>query len=49
MQVNALKNAKPVTGRIFTREEQGQNHCQVGNIGLALNIMSGWIKENEWV
>ena len=47
MQVNALKNARSVTGRIFTREEQGQNHCQVGNIGLALNVMSDWIKEKE--
>lgn len=49
MQVNALKNARSVTGRIFTREEQGQNHCQVGNIGLALNVMSVWIKEKEYV
>jgi len=47
MQLKALTNAKSVTGRIFTREEQGQNHCQVGNIGLALNVMSGWIKEKE--
>ena len=47
MQVNALKNAKSVTGRIFTREEHAQNHCQVGNIGLALNVMSEWIKEKE--
>jgi len=47
MQVNALKNAKSVTGRIFIQEEQGQNHCQVGNIGLALKAMSGWIKEKE--
>lgn len=47
MQVNALKNARSVTSRIFTREEQGQNHCQIGNIGLALNVMSEWIKEKE--
>ena len=47
MQVNALKNAKSITERIFNREEQGQNHCQVGNIGLALKVMSDWIKEKE--
>ena len=47
MQVKALKNARSVTDYIFTREEQGQNHCQVGNIGLALKVMSGWIKEKE--
>jgi hypothetical protein len=47
MQVKALKNASSITERIFTREEQGQNHCQVGNIGLALKVMSEWIKEKE--
>lgn len=35
-QVNALKNARSVTARIFTREEHSENHCQVGNTGLAL-------------
>ncbi|MBE9505756.1 MAG: alpha/beta fold hydrolase, partial [Chloroflexi bacterium] len=40
MQVNALVNAKSVTGRVFTREEQAQNHCQIGNIGLALDFMA---------
>jgi pimeloyl-ACP methyl ester carboxylesterase len=47
MQVKALKNARSVTGRIFTKEEQGHNHCQIGNIGLALKAMSEWIKEKE--
>jgi len=47
MQVDALINAKSVTGRIFTREEQGQNHCQVGNIGLTLKVISDWMKEKE--
>ena len=42
-QVNVLKNARSVTARIFTREEQGQNHCQVGNMGLALDVMLKWI------
>lgn len=44
-QVNALRNARSVTGRIFTKEEQAQNHCQVGNIGLALGVMVKWIEE----
>lgn len=44
-QVNALKNARSLTARIFTRKEQGQNHCQVGNIGLALTVMLKWIEE----
>ncbi len=44
-QVNALMNARSLTARIFTRKEQGQNHCQVGNIGLALDVMLKWIEE----
>ncbi|MFZ5643702.1 MAG: alpha/beta hydrolase [Bacillota bacterium] len=46
-QVAALKNARSITERIFTRAEHGQNHCQVGNIGLALEVMSGWIEDNS--
>jgi pimeloyl-ACP methyl ester carboxylesterase len=46
-QVNALRNARSVTGRIFTKEEQAQNHCQVGNIGLALGVMVKWIEEKS--
>jgi pimeloyl-ACP methyl ester carboxylesterase len=42
-QVNALKNARSVTARIFTREDQAQNHCHVGNMGLSLNVMLDWI------
>jgi pimeloyl-ACP methyl ester carboxylesterase len=42
-QVRALGNARSVTARIFTREEQAQNHCQIGNLGLALNVMLDWI------
>lgn len=44
-QVDALKNAKSITGRIFTKEDQGHNHCQVGNFGLALDVMVKWIAE----
>ena len=45
MQVKALVNAKSVTGRVFTREEQAQNHCQIGNIGLALDFMAEWLEK----
>lgn len=43
LQIAALKNAHSVTGRIFTRAEQGQNHCQVGNFALALKTMVDWL------
>ncbi len=47
MQVKALTNAKSVTGRVFTKEENAQNHCQIGNIGLALDVMLKWIIEKS--
>ncbi len=43
LQVAALKNARSVTACIFTRAEGGQNHCQVGNLGLALDTMFDWL------
>jgi len=47
MQVKALTNARSVTGKIFTREEQAQNHCQIGNVGFALDVMAKWIEEKS--
>ena len=47
LQVNALIQAQSVTARIFTVEDHAQNHCQVGNFGLALNVMAKWIAEKE--
>lgn len=45
--MNGLPNASSVTGRIFTAEEQAQNHCQVGNIKLALDVILQWIRERS--
>ncbi len=45
LQIEALTNAQSVTGRVFTRAEQAQNHCQVGNIGLAVDTMLTWLAE----
>jgi hypothetical protein len=28
---------------LFTRAEQAHNHCQIGNLGLAINYISDWI------
>ncbi len=47
IQVNALVNAKSVTPLVFTEEVQGQNHCQVGNFGLALDTILDWLSETE--
>jgi pimeloyl-ACP methyl ester carboxylesterase len=47
MQVRALTNAKSVTARVFTTGEHAQNHCQIGNVGLALDVMVKWIDEKS--
>ncbi|MBZ0302782.1 MAG: alpha/beta hydrolase [Anaerolineae bacterium] len=49
LQVAALTHTRSLTERIFTRDEQGQNHCQIGNMGLALDTMAKWIAEKESV
>jgi esterase/lipase len=42
MQLKALVNAKSVTGRIFTKEEHAENHCQTGNLLLLLEVIINW-------
>ncbi len=45
LQMAALSNARSLTGRVFTPADQAQNHCQVGNIGLAVSEMIEWLGE----
>jgi len=40
-----LMAARSVTGRVFTVKEQAQNHCQIGNVKLALDVILGWIRD----
>ena len=47
MQMKALTNAASVTGRVFTREEHAHNHCQIGNVGLALKEMAEWLERTS--
>ena len=47
MQIKALANAKSITAKVFRKETQAHNHCQIGNIGLALGIMEKWIKDKS--
>jgi pimeloyl-ACP methyl ester carboxylesterase len=42
-QLGALTSARSVTGRLFSRAEHAHQHCQVGNLGLALDYMLDWI------
>ncbi len=46
-QEAALVNARSVTTRIFTKGEHADQHCQMGNLGLVLDVMSQWVAEKE--
>jgi pimeloyl-ACP methyl ester carboxylesterase len=46
-QVDLLTNACSVTARLFTRHEQAQNHAQVGNLRLSLEVMVSWLEGLE--
>jgi len=47
-QFKALVNTRSIEGRVFTKEEHASNHCQVGNIGLALNFIIHWINTKSY-
>ena len=42
-QIAALTNTRSLTARLFTRAESAQNHCQAGNFGLALQVITAWL------
>jgi len=42
-----LTSARSVAGRVFTTDEHAQNHCQVGNVQLALDVILDWIIKNR--
>ncbi|MGO9545711.1 MAG: alpha/beta hydrolase [Rhodomicrobium sp.] len=42
-QARWLMNARSVTARVFTRAERAQNHCQIGNLPLAMHTVCSWI------
>lgn len=44
-QAEALTAARSLTTRIFTREEEADQHCQMGNLGLAVEVMLDWLEE----
>jgi pimeloyl-ACP methyl ester carboxylesterase len=43
-QGRLLSAARSITARVFTTQEYGQAHCQVGNIPLAIRVFSEWRK-----
>lgn len=42
LQSRLLTSARSITSRVFTAAEQAQAHCQVGNLPLAIRVMSDW-------
>jgi alpha-beta hydrolase superfamily lysophospholipase len=44
-QLMKLTAAHSVTARVFTEAEHAQNHCQIGNTGLALKVIFDWLDE----
>lgn len=44
-QLLTLTAARSVTARVFTEAEQAQNHCQIGNQGLAIKVILDWLDE----
>lgn len=38
-QIKTLRQVRSLTARLFTRAEHAQNHCQIGNLGLALQVI----------
>lgn len=41
-QAAALVRARSVTTRVFTREQQGRYHCQIGHLGSCLDTFLTW-------
>ena len=46
-QMHLLSNARSVTARVFSREEQAQAHCQVGNMPLAIDTICDWARRTS--
>ncbi len=42
-QIKTLRNVRSLTARLFTRAEQAENHCQIGNLALSLQVIVGWL------
>jgi hypothetical protein len=46
-QASWLANARSVTTWMFTRAENGQAHCQIGNLPLAIATIAAWIDRRD--
>lgn len=46
-QARTLTHARSLTARVFTRQEKGQAHCQVGNMPLVVDVICRWL-DGTW-
>ncbi|MFI7493322.1 alpha/beta hydrolase family protein [Kocuria sp. M4R2S49] len=46
-QAQALTAARNVTTRMFTQAEQADQHCQMGNLELACQVLTTWLRSVE--
>lgn len=44
-QSKSLTNVRSLTTRMFTRKENAQNHCQLGNLGLSFDVILNWLEQ----
>lgn len=44
-QMAALASARSITGHILTRADDAQSHCHIGNLGLSVELMTGWLDQ----
>ncbi|PIE19700.1 MAG: alpha/beta hydrolase [Arachnia propionica] len=42
-QMSTLTGVSSLTARVFTEAESASNHCQLGNLGLAIRTMLDWL------
>jgi pimeloyl-ACP methyl ester carboxylesterase len=43
-QAEALTSARSVQVRMFTTAEHADSHCQMGNLGLACDVVTAWLR-----
>jgi pimeloyl-ACP methyl ester carboxylesterase len=48
-EIDALKNVRSLTFRVFTDKEQADNHCNMGNSKLAIDTILNWICQTKKV
>lgn len=44
-QMAALTGARSISSHVLTRFDHAQDHCHVGNVGLAIDLMTEWLDQ----